>query len=412
LTKVNTVLLFLILITYNISVYSQANEITKENLIEHSKEKEKINVLIAAVFYDWEEKESIGKINNRNKTLASKEILKSLGYAGVLDNFIETALEGSYIVPTKENKITSNSIELYIPKVVIEAHLKSVDFNLSGKVLNQYAGNVSAKGVWKIYSRTDRSKVLKEIPFNTSYTRESGSYDYILEPIIESAAIELALNDSIYSYLRKVEDQYFEQIKGERVYLKIKSQVHQNDLTAMERAIKSVVTIDHSEGGGSGVIVSKNGYILTNYHVIKDAKKLTITLNDKTTYEAKVIKTNSNFDVALLKIEADSLYFLPLIESANLTIGEDVYAIGTPLSNQLSQTVSRGIISGIREVNRAKFIQTDVSINLGNSGGALINLKGDFIAIPTFRSGYDGAQGLGFCVPVSTAIEMLNLDIY
>jgi len=395
--------------------YGQANEIDKDNLIDYSQKKEKIEVLIGPIFYDWEEKESIGTINNRNKTLKSKEILKTLGYSGVMDNFVESAFEGSYLKPTRENKISEKTIELFIPKVIIEAHLKSVNLNLSGKGLNNLSGSVVANGVWKIYSRLDRSKVLREIPFKTNYSRESGTNDYIIEPIVEMSAIELALNDSLYAILKEIEDDFYLKSKGEMVYLKIKDQAIKTDfngLTELQRAIKSVVTINHEKSGGSGVIVSANGYILTNYHVIKDAEKLSITLNDQSTYDAKLVKANPNFDVALLKIEADSLFFLQLKDSTPTNIGEDVYAIGTPLTNQLSQTVSRGIISGLREVNRVKFIQTDVSINPGNSGGALINLKGEFIAIPTFKSGYDNSEGLGFCIPVSVAIEMLNLDIY
>ena len=142
-------------------------------------------------------------------------------------------------------------------------------------------------------------------------------------------------------------------------------------------------------GTGSGVIITPDGYIVTNNHVIADATTLEVTLNNNKTYTAKLIGTDVSSDIALLKIEAEEqLPFLTFADSDNTQIGEWVLAVGNPFN--LNSTVTAGIISAkarnISERSNDKvesFIQTDAVVNRGNSGGALVNLKGDLIGINT-----------------------------
>lgn len=161
------------------------------------------------------------------------------------------------------------------------------------------------------------------------------------------------------------------------------------------------------EGLGSGVITNKEGYILTNNHVIDNADKITVTLSDKREFEAKVIGTDPKSDVAVIKIEAENLPVARLGDSETLEVGDWVIAIGQPFG--LSQTVTAGIISaegrsniGINDYE--DFIQTDAAINPGNSGGPLVNINGEVIGINTAifsRSG--GYQGIGFAIPINMA---------
>ena len=168
-------------------------------------------------------------------------------------------------------------------------------------------------------------------------------------------------------------------------------------------------------GIGSGVIVSDNGYILTNNHVIEGADEITVTLASGHAYEAELIgsdpayRTGGGSDLAVVKIEAKELPVLPFGDSDVLEVGEWVIAIGTPLN--LSQTVTRGIVSakGRDTVGGApfsSFIQTDAPINRGNSGGALINIRGELVGINTLiaTGGFSmGNIGLGFAIPSNTA---------
>ncbi len=172
-----------------------------------------------------------------------------------------------------------------------------------------------------------------------------------------------------------------------------------------------------ARGVGSGVIVSEDGYILTNYHVIEKAEEITVTLANGKEYTAELIGSDSarqrvgGTDLAVIKIDADRLSVLPFGDSDGLEVGEWVIAIGTPLN--YSQSVTRGIVSAKGRTGftaYGKFIQTDAPINKGNSGGALINIRGELIGINTFIATgglTTGNIGLGFAIPSNLAKQIL-----
>lgn len=165
-------------------------------------------------------------------------------------------------------------------------------------------------------------------------------------------------------------------------------------------------------GTGSGVIISEDGYIVTNNHVVKDASEIEITLNNKKSYKAKLIGTDSKMDIALLKIDADEkLPYTPFANSDDVKIGEWVLAVGNPYN--LTSTVTAGIVSakarnlGSKEIQ--SFIQTDAAVNPGNSGGALVNTRGDLIGINTMISSMTGSYvGYSFAVPSNIARKIIE----
>ena len=161
-------------------------------------------------------------------------------------------------------------------------------------------------------------------------------------------------------------------------------------------------------GSGSGVILSQDGYIVTNNHVINGANEIEVILNDNRTYTAEVIGTDPNTDIALIKIEEDSLPFIKLGNSDQLRVGEWVVAVGNPFN--LTSTVTAGIVSAKgRSINILQekfaiesFIQTDAAVNPGNSGGALVNTHGELVGINTAIASTTGAYaGYSFAVPVN-----------
>lgn len=160
-------------------------------------------------------------------------------------------------------------------------------------------------------------------------------------------------------------------------------------------------------GHGSGFIINKNGYILTNSHVIDNAQEILIRLIDKREFTAKVIGQDRKSDIALLKIEADHLPVISMGDSASLKVGEWAIAIGSPF--EMIQTVTAGIISatgrssvGISEYE--DFLQTDAAINPGNSGGPLLNIHGQVVGINTaYLSQTGGYMGIGFAIPINMA---------
>ena len=167
------------------------------------------------------------------------------------------------------------------------------------------------------------------------------------------------------------------------------------------------------EGQGSGFIIDKEGHILTNYHVIADARQVEVTLNNRKTYRATVIGTDRSHDLAVIQIKAPDLPSMVLGDSRNLQVGQKVYAIGNPFG--LSGTMTRGIVSSIRSVKEPdgmsfdEAIQTDAAINPGNSGGPLLNWHGEVIGINTMIASNVGqSAGIGFAIPINTAKAVLN----
>ena len=165
-------------------------------------------------------------------------------------------------------------------------------------------------------------------------------------------------------------------------------------------------------GTGSGVIISEDGYIVTNNHVIKDATEIEITLNNKKAYKAKVIGSDSKMDIALLKIDTDEkLAYSTFADSDNVKVGQWVLAVGNPYN--LNSTVTAGIISAkARNLGTngiQSFIQTDAAVNPGNSGGALVNTNGDLIGINTMISSATGSYvGYSFAVPSNIARKIIQ----
>jgi len=165
-----------------------------------------------------------------------------------------------------------------------------------------------------------------------------------------------------------------------------------------------------TDGAGSGVIITENGYILTCAHVIDGATNVNVKMNDGLSYPAKVIGSDTVTDIAVLKIEGEKLPFVVVGDSDKLTVGEVAIAIGNPLG-ELGGTVTDGIISALdREVKIQEqsynLLQTNAAINPGNSGGGLFNINGELIGIVNAKSSGEGIEGLGFAIPINDALEV------
>ena len=200
----------------------------------------------------------------------------------------------------------------------------------------------------------------------------------------------------------------------------------QNNITVYRKNIGSVVNITSramtfdffyglvpQEGQGSGFIIDKEGHILTNYHVIAEARAVEATLHNRTKYRATVVGTDRSHDLAVIQIKAPDLSPMVLGDSRNLQVGQKVYAICNPFG--LSGTLTRGIVSSIRSVQEPdgmtidEAIQTDAAINPGNSGGPLLNWHGEVIGINTMIASSVGqSAGIGFAIPINTAKAVLN----
>src|SRR5271168_252540 len=203
----------------------------------------------------------------------------------------------------------------------------------------------------------------------------------------------------------------------------------QNNITVYRKNISSIVNITSrvmtfdffyglvpQEGQGSGFVIDKEGHILTNYHVIAEAREVWVTMHDRKKYKATIVGTDKSHDLAIVQIKAPDLHPMTLGDSANLQVGQNVYAIGNPFG--LAGTLTRGIVSSIRQVQEPdglvidEAIQTDAAINPGNSGGPLLNWHGEVIGINTMIASNGVAQsaGIDFAIPINSEIaEELSL---
>src|SRR6204780_2302123 len=200
----------------------------------------------------------------------------------------------------------------------------------------------------------------------------------------------------------------------------------QNNISVYRKNISSVVNITSKavpfdffyglvpeEGQGSVFVIDKDGHILTNYHVIADARQIEVTLHNRKKYRATIVGTDRSHDLAVIQIKAPDLTPMVLGDSTNLQVGQKVYAIGNPFG--LAGTLTRGIVSSIRQVQEPdgliidEAIQTDAAINPGNSGGPLLNGHGEVIGINTMIASNAGqSAGIGFAIPINTAKAVVN----
>lgn len=174
-------------------------------------------------------------------------------------------------------------------------------------------------------------------------------------------------------------------------------------------AARSVVIVETTDGHGSGCVISADGYIVTNAHVVGQEEEVKVLLADGVQSKGRVVRVNPEMDLALIKIENDGLTAFQLPGASLADIGADVFAIGTPADKELGQTVTKGIISARRKIEGHSFLQTDVSINGGNSGGALVTRSGQLLGIVNAKLVGKGIEGIGFAIPAEQVSEALQL---
>jgi S1-C subfamily serine protease len=201
----------------------------------------------------------------------------------------------------------------------------------------------------------------------------------------------------------------------------------QNNIAVYKRALPAVVNITTTavaydffygpvpqQGMGSGFIIDREGHILTNFHVIANARDVSVTLSNQKTYKAEIIGTDPSHDLAVIKINAPDIIPVVLGDSKNLVVGQKVYCIGNPFG--LSGTLTTGIVSSLRSIRSLDgtpiddAIQTDAAVNPGNSGGPMLNSRGEVIGInfQIATNGVDQSAGIGFAIPINAAKAVLN----
>jgi S1-C subfamily serine protease len=259
---------------------------------------------------------------------------------------------------------------------------------------------------WQIYSRLERKVVLKlttEGSVEQQKTSQNGMENAISDAF--AMAVKNLLGEKRFYDL--VVSSGGTKMEGKSVTIALKqSDNSRNAVDRMPDIQTSVATIFAGDSMGSGFVVSDDGYLLSDQHVVGDSRYVRIKFSTGIEVNGEVVSINRTRDVALIKCGQQGLKSLP-IERALPKTGEEVYAIGTPLKENLDQTVTKGIVSGFRNLDGINYIQSDVAINPGNSGGPLIDRNGNVIGIAVLKR--ENADSLGFFVPIAEAIRALDI---
>ncbi len=280
-----------------------------------------------------------------------------------------------------------------------------------GRPLNKFSGEIYTEIEWSVLNTLTKNIVIKEKV--QGYFKQNKPVKDGVILTFKNAILQSADNFASTKNLRKLA--IGEKIESAKSTKNVNKNYIKNGKSTkfdFENLKSKIVTIRIGTGHGSGFFIGTDGFILTNAHVIGEAKKVQIVTTSGMEFEASSIFVNKIRDVALLKSNIN--FSEPLgISLEKPKITTEVYAVGTPISENLKATVTKGIISAVRidKTSDLEFIQADVSISPGNSGGPLFNSKGKVIGISAAKYLGDGVEGLGLFIPIKEALEILNVEI-
>ncbi len=269
---------------------------------------------------------------------------------------------------------------------------------------------------WALYDRRAREIIFETKSYGFGKGPEQGRAHW--DQSFENAAENLAADDNFIGFLMSLDKDASAEDEDGHIFADMfiapaSSLDNLSGSGLIKRCIESAVTILREDGGGgSGFLISTDGKIITNKHVVGQHNKVEVVLNNGLRLPAEVTRVAEDADLALVELEMGSGFKpLPLAlgDESAFDIGDDIFAIGTPLAEELGQTVSKGMVSGKRVFENQKHIQTNMSVNRGNSGGPLLNLKGEVIGIVTWKIGGDSVEGLSFAIPVDEISNALNI---
>lgn len=374
------------------------------------KDRQQLDLPITVLENSLGSKANVGKLGAHQLTVDSKE-LGDLRYPESATSAILRGMNNTYLVGHSVRLGTQKGDEdARSAKLVLRPLLKKVDMQLSENDGNAY-GNVHLEFDWRFYSGIDKDSLLFTISKATNWPVYGARTRDVFSDAVQDAARQLVDEADLYDRISSTYSAGLVRSKGENLKLATPAPiVFAERRNMIPSLVKGVVTVEVKDGHGSGFLITQDGYILTNAHVVGNDALVKVRFEQGFTLDGQVVKVNKDFDVALVKVAGNDLPALTIGVDAAVQLGEELFAIGTPLDEQLGQSVTRGIMSGRREIEGRKYLQTDVSINPGNSGGPLIDSDGHVVGIATLKVKATGVEGIGFGVPISTALEMLNIE--
>jgi S1-C subfamily serine protease len=332
--------------------------------------------------------------------------------AGNLRNNANTTLKDlGYTVPNGEDRSVFSTGSNARYTLQGEMHEIKYDIMATNKyeVYAHYSTNCKVAVTWKLVNQA-RQTVAEQKTTGSSIKAEKGG-SAAFEDAFDNSLLAFLENKDVVTALSKTSSNKAvvstEQLAAITLHRATASKPTSDNGVA--QATRSVVVVETSDGHGSGCIVSNDGYIITNAHVVGDESEVKVLLADGVPAKGNVVRVNAEMDLALIKTDADGLTAFQLPATNMAEIGADVFAIGTPADKELNQTVTKGIISGRRKIDGHTLLQTDVSINGGNSGDALVARSGQLVGIVNAKLVGRGIEGIGFAIPAEQVADALQL---
>jgi len=302
------------------------------------------------------------------------------------------------------------------PKLAISLFINDFVYNMQGS----FDGSVNVFRSFldmqiKVLSLVDNTVVYDYSNINEFYFKKEDrtyayNFRYIFREALRQSLKELIYREEFFDVILNAKKQRNYDTFEDTINI-AKVPLNKDNNSIAKRSIESTVTLTLGNKIGSGAFITKDGLILTCSHVVEGATEYDVILSNNVKVKGKVIRVSPEFDVALVQVEGIEVKPLPLGKSLNIEEGEEVYTIGTPNYTNLGQSISKGIVSGIRVIDEYSFLQTDASVNPGNSGGPLINAKGEIIGVVNMKVIKQGTERIGFAVPIDVAVEKLNLKV-
>jgi S1-C subfamily serine protease len=320
--------------------------------------------------------------------------VKKLGYSGFEGQKFTTDVD-------KRNRF---SIQAEIDEIDINEYINP-DIEI-GSGLFGVDNHGSLKINWSIYDNKKQKTVFQ----NSTEIKVLGndqSFEVMILRAISGSVKKLFILEDVIKLLEKKQHETFLEAESLETLLLPKVTAK----TKLSEIIESAVTLVSGDRHGSGFFISEDGYILTNYHVVDTAKVIKVIMSNGLTFNGDVARVNSKVDLALVKLQGSGFKPISIFEN-EVVVGTDVVAIGTPGKIELGQTVTKGIIGGKREFYGNVYLQTDVSISPGNSGGPLvISNTNQVIGIINSKMIGFGVEGIGFAIPINVALSKLSILI-
>lgn len=353
----------------------------------------------------------LGRTDGARITSGSDGFFRDLGYPEALTQSVISGMKDSWMDAKMVRTGTQKGDEMVQrAKIMLTPRLERVHADLKGQ-RRRCDGPIEVVMRWQFKSALDKDSVLFERTTTSTYHVAGQQADQALSDAIRHAARRFSEMEELPDMVRAAYGTGLLRSKGSLLEIARPRPIPYNGRKEMLAAlVKAVVTVQTEDGHGSGFLITNDGYMLTNQHVVGSESVVKVKFEQGFTLDAQVVKLNKDFDLALLKVQATDLPALTLGDDKALMLGEEIFAIGTPMETSLGQSVSRGILSGRRDIEGRSLLQTDVSINPGNSGGPLIDENGLVVGVATLKISGKGLEGLGFGVPISIALEMLNLS--